>query len=278
MITRELTLQSSSGEQLWGQVWEPGEKTRAVVVLVHGLGEHIQRYQHVADKYNSKGIALLGFDQQGHGRTGGKRGVINSAEGLMEDITRAVTLTKEMYPGLPVFLYGHSMGALEVLYYGLNGPEVPTGIIATSPALDTASMSKAQRSLVGLLKNVLPDLAVNNGLPIDGLSRDAASNQAYREDPLVHPKASVRLAAFMMEAAEDVMKKANEWDVPLYLAHGSADPICPVAGSDQFAQRLGSKVTYRRWDGFYHETHNEPEKDVVIAAMLDWVEGQLTKS
>lgn len=276
MTTRELTLQSSNGETLWGQVWEPGEKTRAVLVLVHGLGEHIQRYQHVADKLNARGIALLGFDQQGHGKTGGKRGVINSAAGLMEDITQAVKLARELFPDLPVFLYGHSMGAVEVLYYGLNGSERPAGILATSPALDTASMSKAQRGLVGLLKNILPELAVNNGLPIDGLSQNAVSNQAYRDDPLVHPKASIRLAAFMMEAAEDVMEKANDWDVPLYLAHGSADPICPVNGSDQFAERLGSKVTYKRWDGFYHETHNEPEKDVVIAAMLDWVEGQLS--
>lgn len=275
MTTKELRLQSSNGGTLWGQVWEPEGEARAVVVLVHGLGEHIQRYQHVAEKFNAKGIALLGFDQQGHGKTGGKRGVINSAEGLMEDISLTIKLAKERFPGLPVFIYGHSMGALEVLYYGLNGPERPAGILATSPALDVASMSKAQRGLVRLLKNILPDLAVDNGLPIDGLSQDAASNQAYRVDPLVHPKASVRLAAFMMQAAEDVMSKANEWNVPLYLAHGSKDPICPVAGSDQFAQRLGSKVTYKRWDGFYHETHNEPEKDVVIAAMLDWVEGQL---
>lgn len=276
MTTRELTLKSSNGETLWGQVWEPEEKARAVLVLVHGLGEHIQRYQHVADKLNARGIALLGFDQQGHGKTGGKRGVINSAAGLMEDITQAVKLARELFPDLPVFLYGHSMGAVEVLYYGLNGSERPAGILATSPALDTASMSKAQRGLVGLLKNILPELAVNNGLPIDGLSRDAASNQAYREDPLVHPKASVRLAAFMMDAAEEVMSKADNWGVPLYLAHGSADPICPVNGSDQFAQRLGSKVTYKRWDGFYHETHNEPEKDLVIAAMLDWVESQIS--
>jgi alpha-beta hydrolase superfamily lysophospholipase len=276
MTIRELTLKSSNGETLWGQVWEPEEKARAVIVLVHGLGEHIQRYQHVAEKFNAKGIALLGFDQQGHGKTSGKRGVINSTDGLMEDITQAVELAREHFPGLPVFLYGHSMGAVEVLYYGLNGPELPAGIIATSPALDTASMSAAQRALVRLLKNVLPDLSVNNGLPIDGLSRDAASNQAYRDDPLVHPKASVRLAAFMMEAAENVMQKADDWGVPLYLAHGSADPICPIAGSDQFAERLGSKVTYKRWDGFYHETHNEPEKDVVIAAMLDWVESQIS--
>ena len=276
MTTRELSLQSSNGETLWGQVWEPEEKARAVVVLVHGLGEHIQRYQYAAEKFGARGLALVGFDQQGHGKTGGKRGVINSGKGLMEDIAKALDLAKELYPGLPVFLYGHSMGALEVLYYGLNGAVMPSGILATSPALDTGSMSAAQRTMVRVLKGILPDLAVNNGLPIDGLSRDAASNQAYMSDPLVHPKASVRLAAFMIEAAEDVMNRADEWSVPLYLAHGSADPICPVAGSDQFARKLGDKVSYKRWEGFYHETHNEPEKETVIAAMTDWIESQLS--
>lgn len=276
MTIRELTGKSSNGEALWGQVWEPKGEARGVVVLVHGLGEHIQRYQYVAEKFNAEGLVLFGFDQQGHGKSGGKRGVINSAEGLMADITQALKLAKEQYPGLPVFLYGHSMGAVEALYYGLNGSERPAGILATSPALDVASMSKAQRGLVGLLKNLLPELTVNNGLPIDGLSRDKASNDAYAADPLVHPKASVRLAAFMMDAAENIMANAAKWDLPLYLAHGSADPICPVAGSDTFAKILGDKVTYKRWDGFFHETHNEPEKDAVIAAMLDWLKTQLS--
>lgn len=276
MANQDLSRESSSGVPLWGRVWAPEGNVRAVVVLVHGLGEHIQRYQHVAEKMNARGIALLGFDQQGHGKSGGKRGVINSGQGLMEDITGAIKLAREMYPGLPVFLYGHSMGSLEALYYGLHGTEPLKGIIATSPPLDTNSMSKAQRALVGTLKNLLPNLTVDNGLPIDGLSRDAANNQAYREDPLVHPKASVRLAGFMLEGAEDIMAHAHSWQVPLYLAHGSADPICPVTGSDQFAQRLGAKVTYKRWEGLFHETHNELNKDIVIDAMLDWIDSQLS--
>lgn len=275
MTIREISIQSSAGFPLWGQIWVPEQNPRAVVVLVHGLGEHIQRYHYVAEKMNVRGIALIGFDQQGHGKSGGKRGVINSGQGLMDDITGAIKFARDQFPDLPIFLYGHSMGALEVLNYGLRASETLQGIIATSPPLDTHSMSKAQRTLVGALKNLLPNLTVANGLPIDGLSRDAASNQAYRVDPLVHPKASVRLAAFLAEGAEFVMGHANSWHLPLYLAHGSADPICPVEGSDQFASRLGDKVTFRRWDGFFHETHNEPEKEAVIAAMLDWVDSQI---
>jgi len=276
MTIKEISQQSSSGVSLWGQVWAPEGDIRAVVVLVHGLGEHVQRYQYVAEKMNARGIVLLGFDQQGHGKSGGKRGVINSGQGLMEDISGAIKLARQMYPGLPVFIYGHSMGALEVLYYGLHGSEPLKGIIATSPPLDTNSMSKAQRSMVGVLKKLLPNLAVDNGLSIDGLSRDATCNQAYRDDPLVHPKASMRLAGFMSDGAIDIMQHANDWTIPLYLAHGSADALCPIAGSDRFAEVLGSKVTYKRWDGLFHETHNEPEKDVVIASMLDWIDSQLS--
>lgn len=276
MTTRELTLQSSSGETLWGQVWEPGEKARAVLVLVHGLGDHIQRYQYVAEKLNAKDIALVGFDQQGHGKSGGKRGVINSTEGLMEDITRAVKLTKELYPDKPVFLYGHSLGGLQVLYYGLNGPERPAGIIATSPTLDGATVPPIKKLLTWLLLFTLPELMINTDLAVEGLSRDPAIGQAYRQDPLVHSMGSARLGMFMMKGSEEVKGKAESWDLPLYLAHGSADTLSPVAGSDEFAKRLNGNVTYKRWEGLYHETHNEPEKDVVIAAMLDWVEGQLS--
>ena len=276
MAFQELSQKSSNGETLWGQVWAPEGDARAVVVLVHGLGEHIQRYQYVAEKMNARGLVLLGFDQQGHGKSSGKRGVINSGQGMMDDISSAIKLARQMYPGLPVFIYGHSMGALEVLYYGLHGSEPLKGIIATSPPLDSSSMSKAQRTMVGVLKNLLPNLTVDNGLSIDGLSRDAACNQAYRDDPLVHPKASVRLAGFLADGAVDIMQHADEWTIPLYLAHGSADALCPVGGSDQFAKLLGSKVTYKRWEGLFHETHNEPEKDVVIGTMLDWIDSQLS--
>ena len=99
--------------------------------------------------------------------------------------------------------------------------------------------------------------------------------QRYRDDPLVHPKASVTLAAFMQDGAQYVMNQAEAWDVPLYLAHGSADRICPVQGSRQFASKLGEKVTYQEWEGLYHETHNEPEQEQVLATMLDWLESRV---
>lgn len=274
-MEQELNLKSVSGEQLWGKLKRDPKTSRAVVVLAHGLGEHIQRYEHVANAFDARDLALMGFDQQGHGRSGGKRGVIAGNDSLLLDLENIVKYAKQLAPEKPVFLYGHSMGALEVLYYGLRSQETVQGIMATSPALDPGTISKAQKALVKILKPILPNLAVDNGLDVNALSRDAEVVRRYREDPLVHPKASIELAAFMNEGAQYVMSHAEEWDVPLYLAHGGADTICPVEGSRQFAEKLGEKVTFQEWQGLYHETHNEPEQEQVLATMLDWLESQI---
>jgi len=274
-MEQELRLNSVSGNELWGKVKRNPKTSRAVVVLAHGLGEHIQRYEHVANAFDQREFALMGFDQQGHGKSEGKRGVIAGNDSLIRDLNAAVRLAKTMAPDKPVFLYGHSMGALEALYYGLKAQESVDGIIATSPALDPGTMSKAQKTLVKFLKPVLPNLAVDNGLDVEALSRDPEVVKRYRQDPLVHPKASVTLAAFMQEGAEYVRSNAGAWDMPLYLAHGSADAICPVEGSRQFAKKTSGKVTYQEWEGLYHETHNEPEQEQVLATMLDWLESRI---
>jgi len=274
-VEQELKLDSVSGEKLWGKLWGDPNEAKAIVVLAHGLGEHIQRYEHVAEAFDQRDFALMGFDQQGHGKSGGKRGVIAGNDSLLRDLEGAFQLAKHLAPDKPVFLYGHSMGALEVLYYGLKSQESVRGIMATSPALDPGTMSKAQKTLVKVLKPILPNLAVDNGLEIEALSRDVNVVQRYRQDPLVHPKASVALAAFMQEGAQYVMSHADEWNLPLYLAHGSADRICPAAGSRQFVSKLGEKVTFREWEGLYHETHNEPEQEQVLGTMLDWLEAKV---
>jgi len=274
-MEREMKLQSVNGEQLIGKLWGDPEQARAIVVLMHGLGEHIGRYEHVAAKFVERGFALLAFDQQGHGKTAGKRGVIDPDDSMRRDIEAMLRLAKQLAPGRPVFLYGHSMGSMESLYYGLKGQEEVDGIIATSPPLDPRTLSGTQRVLMKIVKPFAPNLAIDNGLSISGLSRDADVVRRYEADPLVHPKASVRLAAFINDAAAYVREHADEWHLPLYLAHGSADPICPVEGSRELAKKLGEKATYKEWDGLYHETHNEPEQDLVIATMLDWLESKL---
>ena len=274
ILQREFTLTTNDGLELFAKSWGDPQASRAAVVLVHGLGEHCGRYEHVAKAFVSDGLYVLGFDQRGHGRSPGKRGLIPSYDQPLEDLTLALERAQADAPGLPLFLYGHSLGGLEVLHYGLVRKPELQGVIATSPAL-MVSTSTLNRLMAGLMKHVAPNMIVANGLDASALSRDPQVGQAYLQDPLVHDKVSVRLGSYMMDMGRYVLDHATEWSLPLYLAHGTADRICQFEGSAQFAAHAGAKVTFHPWEGLYHETHNDLNKDEVIQAMLDWINAQL---
>jgi len=271
---REFTLNTNDGLALYARSWGDPQASRAVVVLVHGLGEHCSRYEHVAQALVSESLYVLGFDQRGHGRSPGKRGLIPSYDQPLDDITVALERAQTDAPSLPVFLYGHSLGGLEVLHYGLVRKPELQGVIATSPAL-IISTSTLNRLMAGLMKHLAPNMIVANGLDVSALSQDPLVGQAYLQDPLVHDKVSVRLGSYMMDVGRYILDHAAEWSLPLYLAHGTADRICQFKGSAQFAARAGEMVTFHPWEGLFHETHNELNKDEVIRAMLGWINAQL---
>lgn len=207
--------------------------------------------------------------------SGDKPGVIGSRDALISDIAKVIEEANKTNPTAPVFLYGHSMGALEVLYYALKDKPKVAGVIATSPPLSTTAMTKTQITLTKLLGGILPNLTIPNGLATDALSRDHAVVEAYKADPLVHDKVSVALGKFLYEGVLYVLEHAPEWTLPLYMAHGAKDQICPISGTQEFFAKLSGDVTLKVWDGLFHETHNEPEKEQVIATLLDWVEARL---
>ncbi|MFZ3069544.1 MAG: lysophospholipase [Anaerolineaceae bacterium] len=257
-----------------GSLGDPSD-AEAIVVLVHGLGEHMKRYRYVAEMMTDQGLCVVGFDQRGHGNSSGERGYIPSVKQLMDDISSVIELAQAKNPDLPVFLYGHSLGGLEVLYYSLTKKPELRGVISTSPSLDITSTPKSKRAVAKALKPIMPGLTVSNGINIQALSRDTEVVKEYRSDPLVHNKVSVRLGAYLIEGAQYVLDHSNEWVLPLYLAHGTADAICKIAGTDTFYKTASGPITYRRWEGLYHETHNEPEKEKVIQSMTDWIKNEL---
>ena len=142
----EFAQQAPDGVQFYFQSWQPETPAKAIACLVHGLGEHSGRYAHVGAALNVAGYALLGFDLRGHGKSGGPRGHTPSYETLMDDIGRLLAEARQRYPGQPQFLYGHSLGGNLVLNYALRRKPGLAGVIATSPAIRTATPPPAARS------------------------------------------------------------------------------------------------------------------------------------
>ena len=261
------------------QGWEPEGKPKAIVCLVHGLGEHSGRYAHVGEALNEAGYTLFGFDLRGHGRTGGRRGHIPSLDVLMQDIQQFIGFQKQNNPGLPVFLYGHSLGGLFTLAYALQYPEGLTGVIASSAGLRSPILEqKGKVVLVKLLGSLLPGMIIPTGLTSDTLSRDPEVIRKYDADPLVHDKTSLGLGRAGFNAIDLCFARAREFKPPLLIMHGTADRGTYPSGSEEFAKLAGENnrdVTLKLWEGLYHELHNEPEKAEVFKVMIEWMDGGL---
>lgn len=284
----EFTRQSRDDLSFYFRDWQPETPSKAVVCLVHGLGEHTGRYAHVAAALNDAGYAVLGFDLRGHGKSGGRRGHISSYDALIADIGRLLDEAAARYPGLPRFLYGHSLGGSLVLNFALRrrnlssspGVEDPgadhtvAGMIATSPFLRTAFTPPPVKLALGkLLYSLYPAFLLSNGLERAALSRDPEVVRAYGSDPLVHDRMSARLGLEMLQAGERALARAEEFPpLPLLLVHGTADRLTSAKATQEFATKVPGDCTLKLWEGFYHETHNEPEKSDVLGFMVDWLQ------
>jgi alpha-beta hydrolase superfamily lysophospholipase len=251
---------------------------RGMVIIVHGLGEHAGRYNHVAAKLNEWGFAARGYDQCGHGESEGLRGSLPTDNRLLDDLADMVDSTRsQMPPGMPLFLLGHSMGGLVVArFISLNMRKVD-GLILSSPALDPG-LNAFQKVLVAILPKIAPNLRVGNGVKPQFISHDPAVVIDYKADPLVHDRISARLARFIASAGPATLAHAPHWTVPTLLMYAGDDHLLNADGSRTFeATAPKDIVTSVCFEKLYHEIFNEYDARPVFAELKQWLELQVRK-
>jgi alpha-beta hydrolase superfamily lysophospholipase len=271
------TYTASDGDNLAVQDWPLPEDApeRGVVVIVHGLGEYAGRYDAVARQLNEWGFAVRGYDQYGHGESGGVRGALPTPTRFLDDLADIVDSTrKRMAPGTPLILFGQSMGGLVAsAFVAMREPRVE-GLVLSSPALNPG-LSSFQKFLLAVLPRIAPNLAVGNGLNPDFLSHDLAVGAAYRSDPLVHDRISGRLARFIVDAGPLVLQRAPHWHLPTLLLYAGADQIVDPAGSRDFAAAAPRDVvTTHCFPELFHEIFNELEAEPVWTALRQWLDAR----
>lgn len=269
------TLRLDDGITLAVRHWSVAEGTgRGTVVLVHGLGEHAARYEHVAAFLTARGWNVVGYDHRGHGRSEGKRGVVAREGMLPDDLAQLVdrVARPRTAAGRPLILLGHSLGGLIAAQFVARAVRPVEGLILSSPAL-AAHLTLGQRLQLAVGMLLAPDLAVSNQLEVDRLSHDAGVVRAYREDPLVHDRITPRLAGATLRGGEEVRAAAARWTVPTLILWAGEDHLVAPSGSDAFAATAPARVVRaRRFDGFYHEILNEPGAAEVFAEIGTWLD------
>jgi alpha-beta hydrolase superfamily lysophospholipase len=252
--------------------WRP----RAVVLIVHGLGEHAWRYDILAQRLNQWGFCVRAFDQRGHGESGGARGVLPDDDALLDDLAEVLADTRRHLSepwACPLILLGHSMGGLVAASFVQREIAPVDGLVLSSPALD-AGIGPLQRKLMRLLYRWAPNLSLPNGLDPGFISHDAAQVQAYRADRLVHDRISARLAFFIDSNGPHVVAAAPSWSVPTLLLYAGADRLVRPEGSRGFAavappQRVQSHCL----QGQFHEIFNEADPSLAYSTLQQWLDG-----
>jgi alpha-beta hydrolase superfamily lysophospholipase len=266
------TFTGAGGLQISWRSWLPEGDPRAVVVIAHGAGEHIGRYEHVAARLVSERYAVYGLDHRGHGHSEGPRALIDRVDNAVADLDQFVVLAAGEHPGTDVFLLGHSMGGCLSLVYAIRHQQRLTGLVLSGPLAALDAAPAPVRVLAGVLSALAPKLplfAVDPSL----VSRDPAVVRAYEADPLVHHgKLPVRTVAELAGAVESFPDSVGAITIPTLIMYGTADKLAPPKGSEMLDARIGAAdKTVIPYEGLYHEILNEPEQQRVMDDMCAWL-------
>jgi len=264
--------QSRDGTTLYVETFKSEKTEKAHLLLVHGANEHIGRYSHVIKALNSAGYTVTGIDLRGHGRSYGKRGHIMSWGDYRDDLRAAAKLAS-----CPVFVLSHSMGGL-VAADTLRDPQFEVrGLILSNPLFCLAFTPPVVKTTVAkLVSKVLPALSMGNEVNVSHLSRDKDVQAAYKTDPLVTSTLSPRWFTEMLKAMNRVDQEGEKITYPTLLLQGTEDKVTSVEAAATIVGKFASQdKTIKSYDGLYHEILNEPEREVVIADIIEWLDSKI---
>lgn len=268
----EGTLTGAHNRELYWQGWIPEDEVQAVVVVSHGLHEHGGRYEWVAQRLAEQGYAAYAIDHVGHGRSAGVRGQIGRMSDVVDGVDAMITEASTRHSGVPRFLLGHSMGALVALQYVIGNPQELRGLIVSAGPVIIDAGSPVERAAAKVLTRVAPNLGVVV-LDSAAVSRDPDVVAYHETNPLmVHGKVRARTAAEMLTTADQVQAHLGRIRLPLLVMTGTADTLADPAGSQLIIDRVSSTdKSLKTYEGLYHEILNEPEKQVVLADIVEWI-------
>jgi alpha-beta hydrolase superfamily lysophospholipase len=265
---------SKDGTFLYGQCWMPPKYPFAGLYIVHGLGGHSGRFAEFAKYFNDRGVAVIGIDLRGHGRSDGKRGHANSIEAYCEDIDSAISYGRKLLGvNIPQILYGSSMGGAIVLHYIQTREKKISGCILTAPWFRlTHPLNKIYLNTLLLINVFCPSYTISSQIRSGDLKKDTNMKDEVQKDTLVHKRISVRLLSQIHHFWKSILHSTFKLSVPVLIFHGEEDPITDFKASEEFAVKHSDKCTFVPLKDTLHQIYLEADDGKLITQMVNWIQ------
>jgi len=271
---REYCLKRSESVELYGKLYIPDGSVRALIIIVHGIGQHSGCYDEWAEKFALQSIGVFTFDLRGHGRSSGKRGHA-SLNIIKDDLDAIIREMRQKYPDIPIVLFGNSMGGQIALSYAVDKNDGIQAVIASSPWLKL--VNPPSLLLVKTAKwasRIVPWLTVRTGIRAEQLSHGGDGTKSTKKDPLLHKRISIKLFSDLYANGEALLRGKNQLDIPFLLMHGTDDTLVSFKASRSFAMRNRKNrktITLRKWTKMHHDLLNDTGKDMVFRFVIFWL-------
>jgi alpha-beta hydrolase superfamily lysophospholipase len=270
-----LNFVNADGQKIFTRSWQAEGNVRGVILVIHGLGEHSGRYEHVGQALAKAGYHAYALDHLGHGQSEGKRVQVKTHTDFIRDLKQFYDAVCKQHPGSKPYMLGHSMGSVISLQFVLTYPDAIKALVVTGTATDVgAGVSKVLRFAASVVTRLAPGAPISP--PLDdpkALTNDPQMQQKWHDDPYVNRKSTpASIAKYIVDTGEMIQNRAGELKLPLLIMHGEADQITPISGSRIMAERAGSAdKTLITYPGMQHEVMNEIERDKVISRIIEWL-------
>jgi alpha-beta hydrolase superfamily lysophospholipase len=264
--------EGAGGTRLFYRHARPAGGARALLVSLHGLGDHSGLYPMLPDALLPRGIEIVAPDIRGNGRSPGQRGYVEAWRQLRDDLGHLIATARAGRPELPLFLLGSSLGGLLVLDYALHHPEGIRGVVAVAPPLGALGVPAPLLALGRVLSRVWPRFSLETGMDLSGLARDPEVAARVLRDPLFHRRGTARLSTEVTATIARLQAAAPRFPVPVLVLHGSADRMVPPDGSRRFISGVGHPdKRLVEYPGGYHALLADVDGGRVLADIAEWL-------
>lgn len=271
----EGSFQNAKGFKIHSKYWSLEQEPRALLFILHGFAEHSGHYHEFAQSVVQHRILVCSHDHVGHGQSDGERVQIDEIETYVCDVLQHVDLMTSQHAGLPVFLFGHSMGGTIAIMAALERPDSFAGVVLSAPAVAETPPNGCKLFFARLLARVMPSVVATSPEDVKLLSRDPEQVAVNANDPLVwHGGMKARWAIAILDAMEKVKAGIPSVEWPFLILHGDADKLTMSDGSIMFHEKASSKdKTIKIYPGCYHKLLNEikEDADIVKRDIVDWI-------